>query len=293
MLEREARLIMVNDTEITRTSVPVPVRSSGAILEDLLSEHPENSVLIKLNYHAGSQLASVLSGACDGLKLLFGTEEARELVSGLYSNAPLNKASYKQMEDFIRRLVSTLPVCEGEQGPFKILEMGAGTGGTTQGMAQMLASLQIPVEYTFTDLSPSLVAAARKRFKAHPFMKFRVHDIEKAPADDLLHSQHIVIASNAVHATRSLSASARNIRNVLRPDGFLLMLEMTETIYWIDMVFGVLEGWWLFDDGRQHALAHQSAWERTLRSAGYGHVAWTDGESPETNLQRVFLALAS
>ena len=125
-------------------------------------------------------------------------------------------------------------------------------------------------------------------------MKFQTHDIERPPAEkDLYQSQHIVIASNAVHATHSLAVSSQNIHKFLRPDGFLMMLEMTETLYWVDMILGILEGWWLFDDGRKHAIAHESCREQELHTAGYGHVDWTDGSSPETRIQRIFIAMAS
>ena len=124
-------------------------------------------------------------------------------------------------------------------------------------------------------------------------MKFCSHDIEKAPAADLIGTQHIVVASNAVHATHSLPESVKNIRKALRPDGFLVMLEMTETLRWVDIIFGLLEGWWLFDDGRPHALSHQSHWESVLHSAGYGHVDWTDGHLPENRIQRLIIAMAS
>lgn len=121
----------------------------------------------------------------------------------------------------------------------------------------------------------------------------RVHDLENPPAEDLLHSQHIVIANNCVHATRSLTNSTQKIHSVLRLDGFLMMLEMTDTLYWVDMIFGLLEGWWLFDDGRQHAVTHQTLWDKSLRSVGYGHVDWTEGNRPEANLQRIIIALAA
>lgn len=72
-----------------------------------------------------------------------------------------------------------------------------------------------------------------------------------------------------------------------------MMLEMTEPVYWVDLIFGLFEGWWLFEDGRQHAIAHQSVWERDMQSVGYGHVDWTDGHSPEIKIQRIIVALAS
>jgi thioester reductase-like protein len=158
----------------------------------------------------------------------------------------------------------------------------------------MLAKLGIPVEYTFTDLSPSFVTGARKKFKDYPFMRFAVHDIEKPPPESrFVKSQHIVIASNAVHATHSLDVSTANIRQFLRLDGFLMMLEMTETLYWVDIIFGILEGWWLFNDGRKHAIANEQHWEKVLHDAGYGHVDWTDGQAHEVRIQKIIIAMAS
>lgn len=104
-----------------------------------------------------------LTGKSAGIKLIFGTEEGRELVFGLYGDSMLNKLSYKMMEDFLRGLIAKLPMHEG---PLKILEMGAGTGGTTKLLVPVLASLNVPVEYTYTDLSPSFTAAARKKVQA-------------------------------------------------------------------------------------------------------------------------------
>ena len=291
MLE-ETRLIDMDESHILRTAVSVPSKSSEDILKGLERDFPHHSFANQLSFWTGSKLADVLTGKTDGLKLIFATEKGRELVSGLYGDSHLNKLSYKQMSDFLTRLVSNLSKCNFD-GPLKILEMGAGTGGTTKWLVPLLAALEMPFEYTFTDLSPSFVAGAKKSFKDYPFMKFRVHDIEKVPVNELLHSQHVVIASNAIHATRNLTTSTKNIHKMLRPDGFLMMLEMTDTLHWVDIIFGVLEGWWLFDDGRKHAIAHQSRWDREFQSAGYGHVDWTDGSAPEVNIQRIFIALAS
>lgn len=149
------------------------------------------------------------------------------------------------------------------------------------------------VEYTFTDLAPSLVAAARKKFKQYSFMKFRTHNIESPPDTDLIGTQHIVVASNAIHATHSLRKSAENTRKFLRPDGLLMLLEMTDTMYWVDMVFGLFEGWWFFDDGRVHAVVSESRWAEELQAVGYGHVGWTDGSRPENKLEKLIIAMAS
>ncbi|KAI1412489.1 hypothetical protein F5Y13DRAFT_179997 [Hypoxylon sp. FL1857] len=293
-LENDARLVDIDvmSGQLTRTHIAVPRKTSETILQDLLSAYPEFVVANRLTYYAGKNLAGVLTGKTDGIRVIFGSIEGRELVQALYCEHTFNRMNYGQMRDAIHRLVQRVQSRQpGET--LKILEMGAGTGGTTYVLAPFLASLDIPVEYTFTDLSPSMVANARRKFgKQYSFMRFAVHDIEKPPADELK-GQHIVIASNAIHATHNLVISGINVRSALRPDGFLMMLEMTEVVPFIDLIFGLLEGWWLFDDGRKHAIVPAEHWERDLHAAGFGHVDWTDGSLPENNFQKVMIALAS
>lgn len=78
----------------------------------------------------------------------------------------------------MKRLAASLPM---HKGKLKILEMGAGTGGTTKWLVPLVG---IPAEYMFKDLSPSFVAAARNKLKQYPSMEYAVHEIEKAPQKD-------------------------------------------------------------------------------------------------------------
>lgn len=290
LLEKHARLVDIDGTEIRRTAISFPPKSAEALLGDIIHKFPEHAVNDKLTHLTGAKLAECLTGELDGLQLLFGSPEGREIASAMYRESPINLVWIRQIEDFLKRLLLRTST---KVGPIKILEMGAGTGGTTSRIVPLLASLGVPVQYTVTDISSSLVATARKRFKGYSFMQFKVLDIEKAPPSDMLHSQHMILATNCVHATHSLLNSTTNIQNILRSDGFLLMLEMTESLPWIDLIFGLVEGWWLFDDGRRHALVSPLVWQETLHAAGYGHVDWTEGNRPEASVQRLIIALAS
>ncbi|KAK5631812.1 hypothetical protein RRF57_007526 [Xylaria bambusicola] len=179
-------------------------------------------------------------------------------------------------------------------GPLRVSGLGDRTGSATGVLVPLLASWDIPVEYTFTDQSPLLVAQARRTLgKKYPFMKLAVQDIERPPSDGLAGQQHIVIASHCVHATRSLTDSTRNIRQALRPNGFLMTFEMKEAWPALDITFGLYEGWWLFEDGRTHEYTQPEVWQRSLAEAGYGAVDWTDGELPEHKYYMVLIALAS
>ncbi|KAF9895178.1 hypothetical protein FE257_000080 [Aspergillus nanangensis] len=294
----EARLIDLDGSEAIRTAISAPKKPSSTILAEISQNFPEYSGASQLAFFTGSRLASVLRGEQDGLQLIFGTKEGQELVSWMYGNEPHNVAGSKQILDFITRLADKLnpsPSCSSSSistGPLRILEMGAGTGGATKWLLPGLTNLLLPVEYTFTDISPAFLALARRRFAEYPFVQYRAHDIEKPPADVLLGTQHIVIAINAVHATSNLQESTRNMRRLLRPDGVLLLLEMTQPQFAVDIVFGLFRGWWVFNDGRSHAITGEARWEADLHAAEYGHVDWTDGDSPEASVERVIFATA-
>ncbi|KAL4749841.1 hypothetical protein BDW72DRAFT_194422 [Aspergillus terricola var. indicus] len=288
----EAGLIKLDGSTVIRTAICAPAGSSKALLHKIEREYPEYGGASKLTFYTGSRLASVLRGEQDGLQLIFGTPEGQRLVSWMYGDEPHNVAGYKLMGEFIRRLVDKLPPAAAREGAtLRILEMGAGTGGGTKWLLPLLAALPVSVEYTFSDISPAFLAQARRKFRDYEFVRYCVHDIEKPPSEDL-GKYHIIMASNAVHATSDLQVSTGNIRQALQPDGVLLLLEMTRPVFAIDLVFGLFRGWWVFNDGRTHAITNERRWKDDLQAVGYGHVDWTDGESNEVGVQRVIFATA-
>ncbi|KAL4809797.1 hypothetical protein BDV18DRAFT_166560 [Aspergillus unguis] len=193
----EARLVDVDGLTITRTAVPVPSKSAEEILQQLLRQYPEHAYDHKLTSLTGRKLADCLTGKTEAIQVLFGTAEGRELAAGMYGKSPINVAWLRQLQHFWEQFMAQLPQDRTE--PINILEMGSGTGGTTAALVPLLAQSRIPIRYTATDISPSLVAGLRKRFKEYPWMRFEVVDCEKAPASQLLESQHVVLATNCGH----------------------------------------------------------------------------------------------
>lgn len=63
-------------------------------------------------------------------------------------------------------------------------------------------------------------------------------------------------------------------------------------MYWVDIVFGLFEGWWMMDDGREHIIAHEERWATDLQASGYGHVDWIDGTSAESKIWKLIIASA-
>ena len=278
----ESGIVDKEGDRFVRTSTTIESTPASKLLSEVLEKFPQHVVEHELLDITGSQLGPCLAGDKDPLKLLFGNKATRDLLTDFYTNAPLFLAGTMVLANFL----SSVYKAKKGPGPVRILELGAGTGGTTKYIVEHLLKEGIEFEYTFTDLSSSLVATARKNFKSWGFMNFKVLDIEQTPADEFLNKYHTVLSTNCIHATRNLTTSLTNIRKTLRPDGFVSLVELTRNIPWYDLVFGLVEGWWLFNDGRTHALSGPDNWERNMKAAGFTSANWTEG-SPEAGTLRV------
>lgn len=108
-------------------------------------------------------------------------------------------------------------------------------------------------------------------------MTFNTMDIEREIEQQGYkpHSYDVVVASFVVHATRNLQKTLTNIRRLLRPGGYLLLLEVTNlNLARINFVFGSLPGWWLGEEPhrRYTACVGVSQWGELLLESGFSGV---------------------
>lgn len=132
--------------------------------------------------------------------------------------------------------------------------------------------------YTYTDVSVGFFNEAAQLFRAYSDkMTFKVLDVEKAPANQGFepHSYDIIIASNVLHATASLQRTLENTRQLLKPGGYLMLLELTNNgPIRFSNIMGGLSGWWAgVEDGRKYAPTITSGrWHTALRKAGFSGI---------------------
>lgn len=132
--------------------------------------------------------------------------------------------------------------------------------------------------YTYTDISVGFFSRAAEVFKTYgDKMTFKVLDIEREPTAQGYepYSYDIVVASNVLHATASLQKTLDHTRKLLRPGGYLMLLEITDNDpIRCSTIMGGLPGWWLgVDDGRKLApTATPGEWYSALRKTGFGGI---------------------
>ncbi|CAG9984962.1 unnamed protein product [Clonostachys byssicola] len=282
----DGNLIKESAGAFIRTNVPVDPESAESIYNQTIDLFPQHASVNKLVRAVGSEMAACLRGDKEGIQVVFGNRENKKTLEEMYEFWPLLRTPTLVLGSFLLKAFTD----STGTGKFRILEIGAGTGGTTRYLLSVLRAAGIDFEYIFTDLSSSLVTAASKQFKGMDDISFDVLDIEQPPKAEFEGAFHCIIATNCIHATRNLEVSLKHIRRMLREDGFLSLIEITKNMYWLDIVVGLFEGWWLFEDGRQHALIDEKNWERKMKAAGFGEVSWSEGVTPESKTVRVISA---
>lgn len=232
------------------------------------SELPGQSARHVLTERCGAVFADILRGEQDPLQLLF-PDGSSELAETLYRDSP-EAMGFNQL---VRETVRELSAAQPAGRVLRILEVGGGTGGTTAWVAPSLNPARS--EYLFTDLGKLLVDRARERFgPAHPFMQFAAFDLERDPSGQVPGDRQfdVILASNVIHATADLRQALRHLRGLLAPGGVLLMLEVAGRERWIDLTFGLTDGWWRFVDTDlrpEYPLLSREEWTALLSSEGF------------------------
>jgi malonyl CoA-acyl carrier protein transacylase len=223
----------------------------------------EMSLLVK----CGSVLSEILSGKTDPLQLLFPDGDFKSLTD-LYEKSP----SFRTMNNILKDAVSTTLENIPEGRKVRILEVGAGTGATTSYVLKHLTNKN--VEYMFTDVSQLFLTRAKEKFSEYSNIEYKLFDLEKDPAGQNFDesSFDIIIASNVIHATKDLKQSLNNLKRLLKNNGRLIFTEATQRQKWVDLVFGLTEGWWRFEDTglrKDYALLDETGWIGLLNESGF------------------------
>ncbi|MDA1052764.1 MAG: beta-ketoacyl synthase N-terminal-like domain-containing protein [Planctomycetota bacterium] len=264
-----------------------PAGVAKAMLDTLQQEadYPECDLMRR----AGSALASIWQGKLEPLSVLF-PGGATDQASAFYSRSRL-LAKYNEMAgEMLREAVSRMPAGVS----LRVLEVGAGTGGLTAFLLPHLPAERC--DYVFTDVSPLFLHAAYERFSEYPFLQTELLDIGKPLREQGFESGSfdLVVAANVLHATPRLHDTLRHVREVLKPGGWLMLLEAANPPLWGDAIFTLIDGWWNFEDTDlrpDYPLMRRDRWAKVLQEAGFEDVAClNDAESKDDSNNTLYLA---
>ena len=222
---------------------------------DALAALPATSAAARLLAATGPGLAGVLTGARTAADVLF-PRGSPHLVEAVYKDDLLSAPFNHQLAAAVLAYAGATAGGRAAGRPLRVLEVGSGSGGTSAPLLAALAGTMPAggVEFTYTDLSPALVAYGRKTYgPTYPFATFRPLDLEAdlAAQGYALGSHDVVLATNVLHATADLGATLAACKALLAEGGLLLANELTAKTPFLTLTFGLTDGWWLYDDARR------------------------------------------
>lgn len=211
-------------------------------------------------------LPELLSGQQDPVALLF-PEGRFERIRSLYFDHVM--ANY--LNDCIGTLMKR--IAENHSGnTLRILEVGAGTGATTEKVLSSLKGFQI--DYFFTDVASFFIPEAKSRFGHIPGMTFGIFDVDLDFREQGIapNSFDVVLAAGVLENARDIPASLDRLQELISPGGWLILTEPTEEHAWIlaSQAFMMMEPG---DSLRQEtSYLDRNGWIQLLQEYGDGPV---------------------
>ncbi|MGG1246751.1 beta-ketoacyl synthase N-terminal-like domain-containing protein, partial [Bacillus spizizenii] len=248
--------------------------------------------------HTLRSLPRILTGEVLATDIIF-PNSSMELVEGIYQNNAVadyfNNLLAQKVIDYIQERLRQNP-----DARIRIIEIGAGTGGTSVRVLDHLKPYLGHLEdYCYTDISKAFLVYAEKRFKAdYPFVSYRVYNAEAEAAEQGISTDtyDIAIATNVLHATKNIMQTLRRVKAVLKADGLLILNEISDNSLFLHLTFGLLEGWWLFQDDTLRLpggpAVSAEGWRRVLEQEGFKQVRFPAVED-HTKGQQIIMALSN
>lgn len=161
----------------------------------------------------------------------------------------------------------------------RILEIGAGSGGTSEKIFDALDGLGDAIEeYRYTDISQVFLQHAKEKYgKNFDYIRCSIFDVSTPnKAHELaLGSYDFVVATNVLHACQDVREAICNAKSLLKPGGLIFINEAVASDIYLHCTFGLLEGWWLFQDKSLRLpggpIVSAESWQDILKKEGFNN----------------------
>ncbi|KAJ5543625.1 Acyl transferase/acyl hydrolase/lysophospholipase [Penicillium sp. DV-2018c] len=227
----------------------------------ILDRNPDN-IDIKIVRAVGENLGAVIRGEMNLIESLMRDNMLAEFY-----------AKTLGIDPYLDAIAQTARQISHRYPHLNVLEIGAGAGATSERVLRAMGSSF--ASYTYTDILDSQFDDARERLGEYQSrMVFKLLDIEKDTREQDYQdgSFDLVIAPLALYATRKLEGTLANVRRLLKPGGYLIMLEVTDPeVMRFGLILGGLPAWWLgYEEGRTLSpCVSEQQWESIMQKTGF------------------------
>lgn len=291
-----AGLLRARAGSFALAGVPEP-RDRAAAMHDLAARRPDAAVFVDLLCLCLPRYAELLRGELLATDLLF-PKSATSRMERIYKGNEISDFYNERVSECVRAYVAArVPrLAPGEK--LRLLEVGSGTGGTTEGVLRALRPYAEQLEYVYTDLSVTFLEHGKRHYGAeYPFMTFRRldADVEFDQQGFEPGSYDLVMAANVLHASRDIRNTLVHVKAALKRGGWLVLNELTRVTVQATLTYGLFDGWWCQDDSARRLpgspLLDAPGWQRLLAELGYRDLlALPAAHQTGLNFQHVLVA---
>jgi len=251
-------------------------------------KYPEIATYGELLQICSDCYPEILRGERPAVEIMF-PDSSQKLVESIYRGNPCSDYFNRSVALSVKTyLQARIPhIAQGEK--IRILEIGAGTGGTAGIVSETIQEYGEHTEYFYTDISVSFTRYGKKQYGNYPFLKFGVLNIETDPEEQgyLPGNFDVIIATNVLHATRNMRTTLGNVKLLLKNKGWLILNELTTVPEFFSLTFGLLNGWWVFEDEdirlKGSPLLSTDNWKKLLDEQGFRCLLLTENCSVTNN----------
>ncbi|WP_439595340.1 SDR family oxidoreductase [Falsiroseomonas sp.] len=272
--------------------VPETAAALEAARQALVAKAPAMAPFLALLARCTQNLPALLQGRITAPEILFPNGDMT-LVEGVYRGNRL-------ADQFNATLAETVVSLARRHAAPRILEVGAGIGGATEGILAALGAAGLgAARYLYTDVSAAFLQAGRARFAdRHAGFETALFDLERDPEAQGLPAGgfDIVIAANVVHAMRGIAPALARLHRLVAPDGGALVLnEVTALQDFATLTFGLTDGWWAAEAGEARIpgspLLDVPGWRAAFAAAGFAisRAQGLPGETEEASFGQAIL----
>ncbi len=177
-------------------------------------------------HNALRNLNEILEGKVDPADILY-PDKTIDFVRDFYSN----NLWFDDLNTVAAELVNEYCSEKGMER-LNIMEVGAGTGATTDRILKILSNTAY--DYYYTDNMKFFINEAKQRYcnQSMHFFEYDInHDYRKSGL--LSNSMDIIIASGVLENAKDIKFSIDNIIRLLKPDGLLIWIDPVKNLSWI------------------------------------------------------------
>lgn len=194
-------------------------------LRDSVGNNKDFSSGLSLSYFDNSiaHLHDVLKGTTEPQEILF-PKASTETAFNVYHDNIFSQCLNALVVKGVLKVVDTI-IAEHPDHKVRILEIGAGTGGTSDDILPHLDGKN--VEYHFTDISAFFLNKAREKYKQYPWMVYHTFDINKDHRAQGIEEGFfdIIICANVLHMANNGDDAFRAMRTISNSEGFLIIID--------------------------------------------------------------------